>query len=94
MLKTFADTTTQQVSNQAGGVNLTGWILIVVFVGLVLAIAGAIIGMLISKKMFEKQIKENPPISEKAIRAMFLQMGRRPSEAQIKAVMRSMKNAK
>jgi uncharacterized protein YneF (UPF0154 family) len=28
------------------------------------------------------------------IRAMFLQMGRKPSEAQIKAVMRSMKSAK
>ena len=44
--------------------------------------------------MFEKQLKENPPITEKMIRAMFLQMGRKPSEAQIKAVMRSMQQAK
>ena len=35
---------------------------------------------------------ENPPITEKMIRAMFNQMGRKPSEAQIRAVMNSMKN--
>nr|WP_318052131.1 YneF family protein [Mesomycoplasma ovipneumoniae] len=28
------------------------------------------------------------------IRAMYMQMGRKPSEAQIRAVMRSVKNAK
>ncbi|MEG1299928.1 MAG: YneF family protein, partial [Erysipelotrichaceae bacterium] len=32
----------------------------------------------------------NPPINEKMIRAMFLQMGRKPSEAQIKQIMKSM----
>ncbi|EPJ17566.1 hypothetical protein CP01DC11_1200, partial [Chlamydia psittaci 01DC11] len=37
---------------------------------------------------------ENPPITEKQIRVMFEQMGRKASEAQIKQVMRSMKNAK
>mgnify|MGYP002514386318 CR=1 FL=1 len=39
---------------------------------------------------FEKQLKENPPINEKMIRAMFMQMGRKPSEAQIRQVMKSM----
>lgn len=53
-------------------------------------IIGGIAGFFISKKVFEKQIKDNPPITEKMIRAMFLQMGRKPSEAQIKAVLRSM----
>nr|WP_036450038.1 YneF family protein [Mesomycoplasma molare] len=71
-----------------------GWIGIVISVAIVLFIVGAIIGIIVSKKMFEKQIKENPPINEKMIRAMFLQMGRKASETQIKAVMRSMKNAK
>ena len=37
----------------------------------------------------EKEIKENPPINEKMIRAMFLQMGRKPSEAQIRQIMKS-----
>ena len=44
--------------------------------------------------MIKKQMEKNPPINEKMIRAMFLQMGRKPSEAQIRAVMNSMKNQK
>ncbi|MBR2760312.1 MAG: YneF family protein [Solobacterium sp.] len=53
-------------------------------------VVGAAIGFYFTKKQFEKQIKENPPITEKQIRAMFMQMGRKPSEAQIRAVMKSM----
>lgn len=56
-------------------------------------IVGAIIGGLVifyfTRKKFEKEIKENPPINEKMIRAMFLQMGRKPSEAQIRQIMKS-----
>ena len=55
---------------------------------------GGGLGFFITKRMFEKQLRENPPVSEKMIRAMFLQMGRKPSESQIKNVMRSMKAAK
>ncbi len=58
------------------------------------ALVGAAVGFFLTKKMFEKQLRENPPVSEKMIRAMFLQMGRKPSEAQIKSVMRSMQRAK
>lgn len=47
-----------------------------------------------TRRAFLKQLKENPPINEKMIRAMFSQMGRKPSEAQVKAVMRSMNNAR
>ena len=71
-----------------------GWIGLVIGLGIALFIAGGILAFFLTKRMFEKQIKENPPITEKMIRAMFLQMGRKPSEAQIKAVMRSMQNAK
>lgn len=71
-----------------------GWIGLVIGIGLLLFIAGAALSFFLTKRMFEKQIKENPPITEKMIRAMFLQMGRKPSEAQIKAIMRSMHNAK
>ncbi|MBQ1877546.1 MAG: YneF family protein [Erysipelotrichaceae bacterium] len=51
---------------------------------------GAAAGWYFTRRAFEKQLKENPPVNEKMIRAMFLQMGRKPSEAQIKAVMKSM----
>ena len=52
-------------------------------------IIGAILGFYFTKKRFEKELKENPPINEKMIRAMFLQMGRKPSEAQIRQIMKS-----
>lgn len=51
---------------------------------------GAIISFFVTKKMFEKQVRENPPINEKMIRAMYMQMGRKPSEKQIREIMRSM----
>ena len=54
------------------------------------AVIGGIIGFFVARHYLQKQIKENPPINEKMIRAMFLQMGRKPSEAQIKAIMNSM----
>ena len=62
---------------------------------IVLAIlGGGVAGFFISRKVFEKQLKKNPPINEKMIRAMFMQMGRKPSEAQIKAVMKNMNQYK
>ena len=53
-------------------------------------LVGAGISFLVNKSKFEKQIKENPPINEKMIRAMYSQMGRKPSESQIRAIMKSM----
>lgn len=53
-------------------------------------LVGAGISFLITKSKFEKQLKENPPINEKMIRAMYSQMGRKPSESQIRAIMKSM----
>lgn len=57
-----------------------------VFLGLLI---GGFLGFYFTRKKFEKELKENPPINEKMIRAMFLQMGRKPSEAQIKQIMKS-----
>ena len=60
---------------------------------LVLAlVAGLVIGFLITRYLFKKQLQKNPPINEKMIRAMFMQMGRKPSEAQIRAVMNNVNN--
>ncbi len=57
-------------------------------------IIGAIIGFFGARYMFKKQLRKNPPINEKMIRAMFLQMGRKPSEAQIKQIMKSVNQYK
>ena len=51
---------------------------------------GAVAAYFITKKAFEKQLKDNPPINEKMIRAMYAQMGRKPSESQIRQMMRTM----
>ena len=51
---------------------------------------GAAISYFLTRRGFEKQLKENPPINEKMIRAMYAQMGRKPSEAQIRQIMKSM----
>ncbi|MBO4358330.1 MAG: YneF family protein [Erysipelotrichaceae bacterium] len=53
-------------------------------------VIGAAISFFVTRSSFEKQLKENPPINEKMIRAMYQQMGRKPSEAQIRAIMKSM----
>lgn len=53
-------------------------------------IVGGVAGFFITRWYFNKQMKENPPINEKMIRAMYSQMGRKPSEAQIRAIMKSM----
>lgn len=55
------------------------------------AVVAAIATFFITKGYFEKQLRENPPITEKQIRAMYSQMGRKPSEAQIRQIMNSMK---
>lgn len=57
-------------------------------------IVGAFLGFYFTRKRFEKELRENPPINEKMIRAMFLQMGRKPSEAQIKQIMKSVNQYK
>ncbi len=56
-------------------------------------IGGGAIGFFGARALIKREMKKHPPISEAAIRAMFMQMGRKPSEAQIRAVMSKMKQA-
>ncbi len=55
---------------------------------------GGALGFYFTRKTFIKQLKDNPPINEKMIRAMYMQMGRKPSETQIKQIMKSMEQYK
>ena len=72
--------------------SIGAWIGVMIAVMIFSLIAGGGIGFVFTKKMFEKQLRENPPITESQIRAMYRQMGRKPSESQIKATMRAVKN--
>lgn len=69
-------------------------IVLLVILPIVGVVGGIFGGIFIAKKKYEKELKENPPINEKMIRIMYQQMGRKASEAQVKQVMRSIKNAK
>ena len=53
-------------------------------------VVGAVVTFILTKRAFTKQIKENPPITEKQIRQMFISMGQKPSEARVQQVLRSM----
>lgn len=67
------------------------WLLIV---GVICLIVGFVVGFFVIRSVFTKQIENNPPINRDMIRAMFMKMGRKPSEKDITRVMNSMNQYK
>lgn len=63
-------------------------------VGIGCLLVGAIAGFFISRKVFNNYLEKNPPVNEKMIRVMMQQMGRTPSEKQVRQIMASMNQAK
>ena len=61
---------------------------------IVALLIGAVGGFIFAQNRFKKEMIKNPPVNEKMIRAMFMQMGRKPSEAQIRQTMNSMNQHK
>ncbi len=61
--------------------------------GLIGLIVGLVIGFFVSRYMFKQNLKKNPPINEKMIRAMYMEMGRKPNETQIKRIMKNINDA-
>jgi len=57
-------------------------------------VAGFAGGYFFAQKRFKSELAKNPPINEKMIRAMYMQMGRKPSEAQIKQTINAMNQHK
>jgi len=53
-------------------------------------IAGLVAGFFISKKVFTKQLKDNPPINEEMIKTLMRGMGRNPSQKQVNQLMKQM----
>ena len=64
-----------------------GWFAIAA-VALILGLVGGFFG---ARALLKRELEKNPPINEQMIRAMFMSMGRKPSEAQIRQVMNNMK---
>lgn len=53
-------------------------------------IIGLVIGFFVSRHFMQKYLKKNPPINEEMIKALMMQMGRKPSQKQINQMMKSM----
>lgn len=62
--------------------------------GILGLVIGLIAGFFITRAIFNNQLKKNPPINEKMIRAMYMSMGRKPSEADIKRTMAAVKQGR
>ena len=60
-----------------------------VFLLIGLFLVGGILGFFLARYIIKKEMQKNPPINEKMIRVMFAQMGRTPSEKQIREIMRN-----
>ncbi len=67
------------------------WLYINPIIGFLL---GGALGAFLMFRWLKKYLQKNPPISEKQIKEMFRQMGRTPSEKQIRQIINSMKQVK
>ena len=61
-------------------------------IGLILlgVLGGAIAGFFVSRAVFKRQLKKNPPVNRQMIKALYRQMGRTPSEAQLNQALKEM----
>lgn len=63
------------------------WDILYVVFGL---IGGIVIGFLISRFIFKRELKKNPPINEEMIKTLMRGMGRNPSQKQVNQLMKQM----
>ena len=68
------------------------WLAILLIV--IALLVGAVVGFFLSQRYFKRYLEKNPPINEQMVRAMMMQMGRKPSEKQVRQVMASMNQNK
>ena len=61
--------------------------ILLLVVGLLL---GAVIGFFLSRYFMKSYLKKNPPINEEMIKALMMQMGRKPNQKQINQMMKAM----
>lgn len=70
-------------------INLILFIIILIIV----AFAGAALGIWLTTRQTRKQLMENPPLTEDAMRMLMSNMGRKPSEAQVQQAMRQIRGS-
>lgn len=68
------------------------WLFIVLLV--VALLVGGAIGFFLARAWFKKYLEKNPPVNEMMIREMMRQMGRTPSEKQVRQILASMNQYK
>lgn len=61
--------------------------LLMVLLGLII---GLVIGVFVARFLMKKYLKKNPPINEEMIKALMMQMGRKPNQKQINQMMKNM----
>ena len=61
--------------------------ILLVIVGILI---GAAIGFFGARTFMKKYLKKNPPINEDMIKALMMQMGRKPNQKQINQMMKQM----
>lgn len=71
------------------GLPVWGFVLVVIACLLV----GIVGGYFLSRKIFQTELKKNPPINRNMIKAMYRSMGQTPSEARINQTMRAIEEA-
>ena len=67
------------------------YLFVLILIGV--ALLGGVGGFFLARWLIKRELQKNPPINEKMIRVMFQQMGRTPSEKQIREIMRNMNNS-
>ena len=61
--------------------------ILILVIGLLI---GAAIGFFGARALMKKYLKKNPPINEDMIKALMMQMGRKPNQKQINQMMKAM----
>ena len=61
--------------------------ILILLVGVIIGIA---IGFFGARAFMKKYLKQNPPINEDMIKALMMQMGRKPNQKQINQMMKAM----
>ncbi|WP_096435304.1 YneF family protein [Alteribacter populi] len=65
-----------------------------ILIGVLSLLAGVAIGFFVARQYMMSYMKKNPPINEKMLRVMMMQMGMNPSQKKINQMMKAMQNQK